>query len=185
MNTGARQPPAGNICQQGYERHGRFRVWRRGLGIDDALLAALLSDPDRVFARGETLPSPWQGPGTDKVRITLAGNNYFFKRYNPLGTFYGVKYRFRRSRAVKSWLAAQRFAQHGVPTPEPLLCLEERQGGSLGRSYLLFPFIAGETVSFLDLWPRLDDSQHRNSLAALGTIIGTMHGHGLLHGDLN
>jgi tRNA A-37 threonylcarbamoyl transferase component Bud32 len=149
------------------------------------LLALLLPDPDQLFSQGEPLLSPWQGPASDKVRIAINGKNYFFKRYNCRGSLYGIKNLFRRSRAFKSWLASFHFSQAGVPTPEPLLCLEERCFGLLGRSYLLFPFIAGDAGSFLNLWPALDDNERRGALVSLGALFGGMHRQGLLHGDLN
>ena len=179
------QRESGRGCRQRHERYGRFLVWSSDPGPDAGLLSALLPNPDRLFAQGEVRLSPWQGPGTDKVRLTLSGHDYFLKRYNRLGTVYGIKNLLRRSRAVKSWMAARLFAKCGVPTPQPLLCLEERWCGLLGRSYLLFPFLKGEAASFLDLWPCLDTDQRQRCLEGLGRIIGCMHHQGLLHGDLN
>lgn len=179
------QPHTGtNDRMHRHERYGCLRVWRNGSGTDASLLALLLPDPDRVFGQGDKLASPWHGPSTDKVRITLNGEAYFFKRYNDLGLRYGIRHLFRYSRAVKSWLAAWRFARCGVPTPEPVLCLEERRFGLLGRSYLVFPFLADD-ASFLDLWPRLDRTARRSCLVSLGELLGRMHRQGLLHGDLN
>lgn len=168
-----------------FERRGPFRVWRQDSVEAEALLGQLLPDPDHLFAQGEELSSPWRGEATDKVRVTHAGREYFLKRYNCGGWAYRLKNAFRRSRARRSWLAVRRFVERQVPTPAPLLCLEERRLRLLGRSFLLFPFIAGEAGSFLDLWPRLTGTQRHECLSRLGEIVGRMHHRGLLHGDLN
>jgi hypothetical protein len=167
------------------ERRGVFQVWRRPSAEAEALLAELLPDPDRVFTQGTELPTPWRAEATDKVRVALGGRDYFLKRYNCAGPLYALKNAWRPSRALRSWLAVQRFADCEVSTPVPLLCLEERRWRLLGRSYLLFPFIAAETGSFLDLWPRLAGDEQRRCLARLAQLFGRMHRRGLLHGDLN
>ena len=51
--------------------------------------------------------------------------------------------------------AGQLLLSLGVPTPEPLVCMEERHGRLLGASYLVCPFLEG-CHSLFDLWPRLE-----------------------------
>jgi tRNA A-37 threonylcarbamoyl transferase component Bud32 len=180
-----RDSGGGNAGGEVEERRGAFMVWRQNTVEAKALLISLLPDPDRLLAAGVELPSPWRGPATDKVRLSIDGRDYFLKRYNCLGWFYRLKNALRPSRALRSWLAVRVFLERGVPTPEPLLCLEERHLRLLGRSYVLFPFVAAATGSFLDLWPLLNEGAKRKSLESLGGIIGAMHRKGLLHGDLN
>lgn len=167
------------------ERRGPFLVWRRDTAEAEGLLGRLLPDPDLLLAAGREIPSPWRGEATHKVRLCLDGRDYFLKRYNCSGWRYRIKNAIRPSRALRSWRAVGHFMARGVPTPEPLICLEERHLRLLGRSYLLFPFLAGEAVSFLDLWPRLGAGERQQSLERLGELIGAMHRQGLLHGDLN
>ena len=167
------------------ERLGPFCVWRQATAEAEAILQQLLPDPDRILAVGKELPSPWRGEATDKVRVELGGRAYFLKRYNPTSLLYPLKNAFRPSRALRSWRAVQLFIRCGVPTPAPLLCLEERRSRLLGRSYLLFPFVAADAGSFLDLWPRLDAVSQRHCLERLAQLLGRMHRQGILHGDLN
>lgn len=167
------------------ERHGRFRAWCKREAKSLQLLARIAGEPERLLAEGEFLKSSRQDPRTDKFRIQFNGGSYFCKRYNRRGLIFALKSLLRTSRAFKSVLAAQSFLRAGVPTPEPLLCLEERHFGVLARTYLFYPYVKGETASFLELWPHLDELQQRACLVALGQIIGHMHRHGLLHGDLN
>jgi tRNA A-37 threonylcarbamoyl transferase component Bud32 len=165
-------------------RHGDMVVFHDPSEFQAEVVAALLPDPDRLFAAGQAIQSPWQSAATDKTVVKIGGRCYFFKRYNCLGGGYRLKNVFRHSRALKSWRAGWRFLELGLPTPRPIACLEERCLRLLGRSYLLFEMLDG-AHSLLDSWAGLSDQGRRDVLSLLGTEIGTMHRFGLLHGDLN
>jgi len=165
-------------------RLGRFTLHYDSSDLHARVISALSSDPDRLFASGQAIVSPWQSAATDKTVVTVGGLSYFFKRYNCLGFGYQVKSIFRHSRALKSWLAGWKWLELGLPTPRPIACMEERCLRLLGRSYLLFESIAG-AHSLLDVWKNLDGPRQQEVLTLLGTEIGMMHRHGLLHGDLN
>lgn len=165
-------------------RHGDFVVYHDSSEVYAQVGATLLPDPDRLFAAGEGIQSPWQSAATDKTVVRIGGRSYFFKRYNCLGGGYRLKNIFRNSRALKSWWAGWKFLESGLPTPRPIVCLEERRLRLLGRSYLLFELLDG-AHSLLDCWAGLSERGRRDVLSLLGTEIGNMHRRGLLHGDLN
>jgi tRNA A-37 threonylcarbamoyl transferase component Bud32 len=167
-----------------YGRRGDFVVFHDSSEAHAEVIATLLPDPDRLFAAGQAIQSPWQSAATDKTVVRIGGRSYFFKRYNCLGGGYRLKNIFRNSRALKSWRAGWKFLELGLPTPRPIVCLEERHLRLLGRSYLLFELLAG-AHSLLDSWADFSAEGRRDVLARLGTEIGSMHRHGLLHGDLN
>lgn len=144
----------------------------------------LLPDPDVVFLRGDTIPSPWSGKDTDKRRVWIIDRDYFVKRYNCNGLLYRLKNVFRPSRALRSWHAAFYFRDCQVPTPEPLFCMEERLCGLLGRAYIIFPFQIG-SMDLLRLWPQLDSVQQQTCLCQLAPVLGHMHAKGVYHGDTN
>jgi len=165
-------------------RLGQFTLHYDSSAIHAQLISALSTDPDRLFADGQVIVSPWQTAATDKTIVTVGGRSYFFKRYNNLGFGYQVKNIFRHSRAMKSWLAGWKWLEFGLPTPHPIACMEERSLRMLGRSYLLFESI-DRAQSLLDCWANFDAVQKREVLALLGADIGRMHRLGFLHGDLN
>ncbi len=148
------------------------------------IMQILLPDPDVVFLRGDPIPSPWSGIFTDKRRVRVIDQDYFIKRYNCAGWLYRLKNMVRPSRALRSWHAALRFRDCGVPTPEPLFCLEERHWGFLGRAYIIFPFFA-DGIDLLRLWPQLDPVAQETCLDRLAVILGHMHVQGVYHGDTN
>lgn len=166
------------------QRCGSFIAYFESTLENTDLPDLLLPEPDRLFGAGETIQTPWHSAATDKVVVKLGDWNVFFKRYNCLGFGYRLKNIFRPSRALKSWRAGWKFRELGVPTPNPLACLEERRYRLLGRSYVLFEQIDNAT-SLLDAWTDFDGEQRRNLLLSLGTEIGRMHRLGLVHGDLN
>lgn len=165
-------------------RRRGFDVWYEPSGELEGLLHSLLPDPDRLFAVGQAIQSPWQNPATDKAVVTLDHRRLFFKRYNCPGGIYSLKNIFRQSRALKSWKFGWKFLEFGLPTPRPVACLEERRLRLLGRSYLLFEMLDGAR-SLLDGWTNLCADERCVVLRRLGREIGRMHHCGLLHGDLN
>lgn len=166
------------------QRSGVFRCYSPVDSFPSDLKDAFLPDPDRLFGQGAPVCSGRKGNPRDLVKVVVAGLPYFVKRYNCRGTLYRVKNIFRASKALRSMRAGQLLLSIGVLTPEPLLCLEERQAGLLGRSYLVCPFLDG-CRSFFDLWPELDTARRRYYLKALGEIMGRMHRAHVIHGDSN
>jgi len=167
------------------ERRADFNIYRRSTDDVEMLLECLLPDPDRALSQGTPIRSRWQSKSTAKVRVEIGGKPYFLKRYNCAGCLYRVKGLFRSSKALRSWRAASQFLLHDIPTLRPLICMEERRLGLLGRSYILFPFAEGEGGTLLDVWPAMSDEERSGCLVKLAKIIGMMHHHGLFHGDLN
>lgn len=172
--------PSLKVCR----RPGRMILHHEQPPVHAEVIHALLDDPDRLFASGEVIQSPWQNPATDKTIVEIGGGCYFLKRYNCLGPGYRLKNIFRNSRAFKSWRAGWKFLELGLPTPKPIACLEERQLRLLGRSYLLFEMLNGAR-SLLDCWSDLSVARRREVLSVTGFAVGRMHRLGLLHGDLN
>ncbi len=164
-----------------------FQVHRDGfriLGIESAkaraALDALLPDPDAITDGGTIYK---QGSRNHSVRVDLSGQAFFLKRYNCRGFLYSLGNAFRCSRAVRTWLVNLKFQDLGLPVQEPLLCLEERRFRFLKRSYLLSGFYEN-SQSLMEVWPQLAESEKDALLRKLGTVLGSLHRHGGIHGDL-
>jgi tRNA A-37 threonylcarbamoyl transferase component Bud32 len=166
------------------ERRGRYVV-RRTDGIDvNGILEQILLDPDDLYCRGQIVDSGRPGVRRDCLHITVAGQDYFIKRYNCIDWRYRFRHLFRPSRALRSWRAGWALLRAGVPTPVPQLCLEERTFRLLGSAYLVCAGLPG-SVQFLELWPRLSSSEQKEALKDLAVLIGRMHWHRIIHGDIN
>jgi len=169
-----------NNSRFGRKKRSGFTVFfLKKEGIGD-ILDALLDDPDGLLESGRILKA---GNTVRAARIELNGKTYFLKRFNYKGTIYRLKNTLRRSRAVRTWLVSWQFRVRGLPVPEPLVCLEERRLGLLGRSYLLSRFIE-DSLPLPMAWGRSDPSARRDLLGRLGLLLGRLHYFGGLHGDL-
>lgn len=162
------------------EHRAGFAVLRQDSTAALRALEALLPDPDRAF-EGAKIFKP--GTRTHAGMVTLADHHYFLKRYNCRGWHYRLQNAWRRSRAMRTWWVAWEFLGHGVPVPQPLLCLEERSCRLLGRSYVLMAFAEGSD-RLREAWPKLTEKQRASLLLQLGEVLGKMHAAGCLHGDL-
>lgn len=175
----ARQALGSNARFVREERHG-FLVLRQNTLIAEAALAFLLPDPDQAFDASRLLKS---GSRTHVGCVDTAGVSYVLKRYNCRGWGYPIVNAFRRSVAVRTWLATWQYHVRGIPVPEPILCLEERRFRLLKRSYVLMEFVEN-SVSLRERWKQLIDSEKVRLGEFLGSLLGTMHRFGMIHGDL-
>jgi tRNA A-37 threonylcarbamoyl transferase component Bud32 len=164
------------------EARSGFRIFRRRDSAAEEALAALLPDPDRVLAQGEVMPG--RGNSCVAARVRIAGRQYILKRYNCRGWAYRLRHVLRRSRALRTWLAALAFRLRGVPLPEPCLCMEERRWRLLERSYILTEYFAGAS-RLSDLYPLQSSVRRRALLARLGIVFGRLHRFLGIHGDSN
>ena len=65
------------------------------------------------------------------------------KEFKYPSFFYAVRSSFTKSRALKSWVASHGLRVRSFLTPEPLALQEERKGGILQRSILVFEYLDG------------------------------------------
>jgi len=159
-----------------------FQIFRQRTPLAEKLLTALLPDPDRLLEGGDLLPG--RGNRCRIARVVVAGKSYVLKRYDRRNWVYSFRHVFRKSRALRTWLAAWNFLARGVPVPEPLVCLEERTCRFLGRSYLLSECLEGKKPLSV-LWPELT-SDHKNILIMQAArVLGSVHRSGCIHGDTN
>ncbi|WP_306537216.1 lipopolysaccharide kinase InaA family protein [Geobacter sp.] len=175
----ARQALGSNARFVREERQGLL-ILRQRTPAAEAALAFLLPDPDQAFDHSHILKP---GSRSHVGVVEIAGVRYVLKRYNCRGWGYRIGNAFRRSRAVRTWLATWQYLVRGIPVPEPLLCLEERRFRLLGRSYILMEFVEN-AVSLLERWKQLTDTEKVRFGEFFGTLLGTMHRVGMLHGDL-
>lgn len=163
-------------------RESGFRIHRMATPEAERALALLLPDPDRVFEEG--VPLSGRGSGCSSVRVRIGDGTYFLKRYDCRGLGYRVKNIFRRSRALKVWIATWGFLARSLPVPRPLLFLEERQCRLLGRAYILSEFHEG-SERLMNLWPMLQDREKDCVLIKSAMLLGMVNRFNCIHGDTN
>lgn len=162
------------------EKRAGFTVFYRRSANSEDLFAALLPDPDRLMATGRILKA---GRTVHAAEVEIGGKSFFLKKYNCKGAFYSFRNAFRRSRGVRTWLSTWSFLVRNLPVPRPLICLEERRFGLLGRTYILSEFME-DSGSLAHLWPDLEEVERKDLLCRLDLLLGRMHRFGCVHGDL-
>ncbi|NQU11695.1 hypothetical protein HQ590_12950 [bacterium] len=155
------------------KRFGGLRWWVR-LEFENDRLRKLLADPDGALAAGDRLFK--SGPGRQSTVGAFDG--LVLKRFHQKNRWNYLKDIFRPSRAYRAYQKAYRLELLGLSTPRPVAAAERRTLRVVGRSYLVTEEIrdAADLRRVTVLAPAL--------AARAGTLIGNLHAHGFIHGDL-
>jgi tRNA A-37 threonylcarbamoyl transferase component Bud32 len=88
---------------------------------------------------------------------------------------------FKRSKAVRSFLAARRLLELGIRTPEPLLAIEFRRSGFVRANYFFTEFLGPARNSRVLL---RETDRPEEIVREIARIVRRMHEGGLCHRDL-
>jgi hypothetical protein len=115
---------------------------------------------------------------------TRSGQTLCVKGYRFRGPVYALLNLFRKSRALKSWIAANGLIVRGLLTPQPLAMIEKRFGPILRENFYICRWLdAPELNTYITgrQWSAPDKKQFIRSLAH---TIARLHAQGIYHGDL-
>jgi len=166
------------------DRRSGNRFLRHVSGLDSELMEKLWSDPDQLIAEGRMLKD---GDRCTVVALErLSGRqSIVLKRYNLKGGFHTAIHATLRSRAAWSWINAIRLLQAGLPTPQPLAMLEERNVGVFRqRSYFMTDMVSGQPLSELVQSRGLSDDHLRDCARQFSVIWQKLGQLRLGHGDM-
>jgi tRNA A-37 threonylcarbamoyl transferase component Bud32 len=116
----------------------------------------------------------------DNVRVCVKG-------YRFLGIPYALKNLLRRTRALKSWIAANGLMVRGVDTPLPLAVLERRWGPFVRESFYITSWLdaARPLNTYIQTTAGLSARQPRAAfITACALAIRKLHAGGIYHADL-
>ncbi|OFV80281.1 MAG: hypothetical protein A2Y78_10770 [Acidobacteria bacterium RBG_13_68_16] len=114
-------------------------------------------------------------------RQRVGGDEVAVKRF-PVNGGRRLVYRFRASKAVRSFDHAAHLVAMGIGTPRPLAAVEVRRKGALFASFYCCKFVP--TLGEARLLKRADVPGREELLALLGDFVGGLHESGVLHRDL-
>ena len=116
-------------------------------------------------------------------RTTLAGHAVIIKRFRCRGGYQRLLYRWRSSKAQRSFHHAQALLDAGFCTPTPWAFAERRQGRELVDSVYICAWLPGchEIRALLNNPDYPDRTDH---LYRVGQLVGRLHQAGILHRDL-
>ncbi len=149
--------------------------------LGDKELLDSLQDADANFANSIIL----KDSRTTKACIFKTGSNdIFLKRYNNKGFAFTLRYLFRRARAFRAWESAFLLKELDIPTPEPLIAIEYKNGLILKKGFLYTECI--ENIISQDQFYK-ECIKNKDLLAEFAkTAAGylfKMHSNGIFHGD--
>lgn len=146
----------------------------------EPLLEKIIDRPEAVMVSGTVL----KHDATTTVTVVKdgAGHEWVIKRYNTKNPWHAVRRAFRTSRALICWRAAAWLQAAGIDTIRPVALMEERYLKFLrGRSYLVYEFVAGESLDRVLLTQGDNQEQYIERACA---IVDRLTTHGIVHGDL-
>lgn len=94
-----------------------------------------------------------------------------------------IGYAWRRSKALRSLLNGLILQRCGIPTPQPIAAMEERDGWRLRRSWFVCALVPSVRTIRDDLDAPSAEGYQR--VAQCGALAGRMHDAGLLHADFS
>ncbi len=117
----------------------------------DATLPRELSDqlrqqPEALLHRGEQLRS---NGARCTVRLAWQSQSFVLKHYVEPTRRHALKQMVQPSRAWSTWKFTHRLADSGVATPRPVACVENRWGPLRRDSFLMYPYVEGQTLRSL------------------------------------
>ncbi|WP_062263213.1 lipopolysaccharide kinase InaA family protein [Endozoicomonas arenosclerae] len=144
-------------------------------------LSNLMTDPDTYIQQGHIIKS---GKATTVAIVTSGQKQYFIKRYNPKGFFYGLTRSLIPSRAAVTWHAAQLLESIGVPTARPVALLEKRWGPFKQDSYVIHEYL--ESIHAMKYFAEGAEPEPEWSTVAkaIDDILFTLKRSLIIHGDL-
>ena len=124
-------------------RRSLTRVAYCDAALPPDLAEILWTCPESLLARGEPLQVR---DLRHVVSFEWASQRFVFKRYVDKTWRHAAKHLMQRSRAWKTWTVSRKLADAGVATPRPVACIENRCGPLRRDSFLMYPYVEGQTL---------------------------------------
>ena len=143
----------------------------------------------------ETLPASFADSGTmvwngrNKIKIfSLPSQSddseelcIVAKRFKRLNFLQKQIYAIRRNKALRAFLNGMELCRRGIDTPEPIACVEIKQGPWIKDAF----YLSGKTT-LQSIEAQVDRPDWNRDLAkAFARFAATLHDKGILHNDLN
>lgn len=162
-------------------REGRVRVVTLA-AAEGAVRTHVLGDPAGLAARGTEIG---RNVYRRTARVDVPGlGALVLKVHVPHGGADTLRAAVRRSRAAAEWEAGRFLWGGGLPTPEPVLLVERREGPFLRLAASASRFLPGR-LTFEPAWQVQPAAKARVLLERAARVIRAMHDRGGDHRDLH
>lgn len=124
-------------------RRSLTRLIESRRSLPPTLAEALFNRPETLVGAGRLL----RARGARRtVLLDWDGAKYVLKHYVEPSRRHALKQLVLRSRAKATYLTSNRLADSGIRTPRPAAYVENRFGPMRLDSYLLYPYVGGNTL---------------------------------------
>ena len=109
------------------------------------------------------------------------------KENNFINIFYALKNMFRKSRSLKSWIAANGLMVRGLDTPLPRAVVDKKFGPFVIKSYIISSFMkeAKELNDYIDIFKNPEQLKNKSAfITACAMIFKKLHDREIYHADL-
>lgn len=145
----------------------------------NASLEAFIHALPQSFEQGGEML--WNGRNKIKSFVLDDGKDIVVKRFKPLKAIQKFGYLFRDHKAHKAFVNGQELVRRGFDTPQPIACVEHREGGLISDAYYLCGH--NDMPPIEDLLCR--DDWDKELATAFARFVASLHQQGILHHDLN
>jgi hypothetical protein len=111
--------------------------------LPNDLVETLWSDPASLLSFGEDLRKK---EARHTVRLNWPVQSLVLKHYVEPTRRHAAKQLVIPSRAWKTWAFTHRLVDLGMATPRPVACIENRWGPLRRDSFLMYPYVEGQTL---------------------------------------
>jgi hypothetical protein len=124
---------------------------------------------------------------TSKSKLTMHANSdetVCVKGYRYRGLIYALMNVFRKSRALKSWVAANGFIVRGLLTPQPLAMIEKRFGPLVRANFYICRWLDAPELNTYIAGRQWLEPDKKQFIRCLAETVVKLHAQGIYHGDL-
>ena len=109
------------------------------------------------------------------------------KENSFVSILYTLKNMFRKSRAMRSWIAANRLLVRNIATPLPFAVVEEKFGPFVIKSYIISSFMnkSKELNEYINVFKNPAQVKSKSAfIKACAGVLKNLHSKGIYHADL-
>ena len=115
--------------------------------------------------------------------IAFVDENFFIKCNPVRSRFDALRKLFRKSRAENSRVMSQKLFDLGIPTPQVVCAVRERQGHKIVCDYLVTDVLPEETTVFLSRLRFFELEKQAEIITKIASILKLLNQNGICHGD--
>ena len=161
------------------------RSWRQYLVCDRNFyseeIAGFIDDPDAIIDSGRVLKA---GNSSTVSLVEVGGRQFVVKRYNIKNLRHRFSRCIRPSRAWTSWRNAHRLSFIlGIPTPKPILFMENRWGPFRSTAYLMMEYIEGIDLHDFLHSNEVENIKQKGIIELTGKLLQMLADGSISHGD--